>query len=71
MEKAKEYQQTLYIELDFNKAFNSMEHSFIYEALYESKVETKYINVIKEIYTNSTAKVKLEKCGKKSSYKGE
>ncbi|CAK1598040.1 unnamed protein product [Parnassius mnemosyne] len=64
MEKYQEQQRTLYIAyIDYKKAFNSVSHSSIWTALQAQKVEQEYIDIIKNIYKGSTAKIKLESTG--------
>nr|XP_037875878.1 uncharacterized protein LOC105841939 [Bombyx mori] len=64
LQKFKEYNKTYYLGfIDFNKAFDTLEHSFIWNALEAQGVETKYIRILKNIYTKSTARVKLESTG--------
>lgn len=50
--------------VDFNKAFDSLEHKYIWEALEKQGVQTKFIRILKNIYCNSTAQIKLETAGK-------
>lgn len=65
IEKFKEFNQPLYIGfIDYCKAFDTINHSSIWKTLRACNVEAKYINIIKNIYSNSTSKVKLEKTGK-------
>lgn len=57
MEKAREYQQTVYISMmDFIKAFDSVEYGYIWEAFKEDGLKCKYIRIIMKIYKNSTRK---------------
>ncbi|GBP03547.1 Retrovirus-related Pol polyprotein from type-2 retrotransposable element R2DM; Endonuclease [Eumeta japonica] len=46
--------------VDFNKAFDTLEHDYIWDAMNRQGVQEKYIRIIKNVYTASTAKVKLE-----------
>lgn len=63
-EKYKEYGLPLYCcFVDYCKAFDSLEHNSIWNALKKQGVDDKYIRIIKNIYTGSTAKVKLEREG--------
>ncbi|KAJ2948735.1 hypothetical protein O0L34_g7995 [Tuta absoluta] len=63
-EKCKEYNITFYCcFIDYCKAFDSIEHSRIWEALKNQGVEHKYIRIMKNIYTGTTAKIKLEREG--------
>lgn len=64
IEKANEYRITLYMcFVDYNKAFDSLEHTKIWEALEKANVEQKYIQVIKQIYKDNTASIQLEREG--------
>lgn len=64
-EKNKEFNVPIYCcFIDYNKAFHSIEHENIWHCLKNQGVEHKYIRILKNIYTNSTAKIKLEKEGK-------
>ena len=64
LEKYKEYQLIYYIAfIDYSKAFDSLYHGAIWEALTEQGVEHKYIRLIKNVYQNSSAKIQLEKTG--------
>lgn len=70
IEKANEYNIELFLcFVDFNKAFDSLEHSSIWEALEEAGVEKDYIDVIKELYKDNTARIKLERKGKSFNIK--
>lgn len=64
IEKYKEYNLPLYCSfVDYNKAFDSLEHDMIWQALMEQNVENKYIRIIKNVYTKSSARIWLEKLG--------
>lgn len=64
IEKYSEFNRPLYVAfIDYSKAFDSISHSSIWNALIQFKVDRKYINIIKKIYDNSTSKVKLETRG--------
>jgi hypothetical protein len=61
IEKYNEYNMTLYIAfVDYSKAFDSLEHGYIWRALKEQGVEGKYIRILKFIYENATARIKTE-----------
>ncbi|GBP25145.1 Putative uncharacterized transposon-derived protein F52C9.6 [Eumeta japonica] len=61
LQKYSEYNKTYYIGfVDFNKAFDTLEHDYIWDAMNRQGVQEKYIRIIKNVYTASTAKVKLE-----------
>ncbi|CAF4752853.1 unnamed protein product [Pieris macdunnoughi] len=60
----REFNKTYYIGfVDFNKAFDTLEHDYIWDALKRQGVQAKYIRIIKNVYAASTAQVKLESTG--------
>lgn len=64
LEKCKEYNKSYYISfVDYNKAFDSLKHKAIWETLKSQGVHCKYINLIKNIYKNSTSRIRLESIG--------
>lgn len=64
IEKYQEQQKPLYIAyIDYKKAFDTVSHMSIWKTLKDQGVETMYIQIIKKIYENSTAKVKLDRPG--------
>ncbi|PZC85788.1 hypothetical protein B5X24_HaOG215150 [Helicoverpa armigera] len=64
IEKCNEYDRPYYLAfVDYNKAFDSLKHSYIWDSLKNQGVESKYIRIIKQIYINSTAKIQLESLG--------
>lgn len=64
IEKYKEFNSPLYIAfVDYRKAFDSISHASIKEALQYHEVETTYIDIISDIYENCKSKVKLERTG--------
>lgn len=68
IEKLNEYGQHYYMAfVDYNKAFDSLSHNYIWKTLENQGVESKYIKIIKEIYKNSTAQVQLERQGEEFS----
>lgn len=63
-EKSREYNVTFYCcFVDYSKAFDSLHHESIWRALKNQGVDIKYIQILKNIYKNSTARIKLEKEG--------
>lgn len=61
IEKCQEYQKPLFLAfIDFTKAFDSIEHHHIWKSLAEQGIATKYINILANIYKQSTAHIKLE-----------
>jgi exonuclease III len=70
IEKCNEYNQTYYLSfIDYNKAFDSIKHSAVWSALKSQGIEYKYIRVIKEIYKNSTARIRMEREGQEFQIK--
>ncbi|KAJ2941256.1 hypothetical protein O0L34_g3453 [Tuta absoluta] len=66
LQKYNEYNKKYYLAfVDFNKAFDSLEHDYIWDALKRQGVQEKYICLLKNIYSQSTAQVKLETIGEK------
>lgn len=64
LQKYKEYNKTYYLGfVDFNKAFDSLEHECIWEALQNQGTQGKYIKILKNVYSKNTAQVRLEKIG--------
>lgn len=49
--------------VDFNKAFDSLDHDSIWKALESQGVEAKYIRLIRNIYSKSMGQIKLERTG--------
>lgn len=61
LKKCKEYNIEVHLAfIDFNKAFDNIYHSSIWQALSISNVEDIYVNVLKNIYRNATAYVSLD-----------
>ncbi|KAJ0181257.1 hypothetical protein K1T71_003342 [Dendrolimus kikuchii] len=64
LQKYREYNKQIYISfIDYNKAFDSLEHDTIWKALKDQGIHSKYINILRKIYANSTAEIRLEKSG--------
>ncbi|CAH2090098.1 unnamed protein product [Euphydryas editha] len=64
IEKYREFNRPLYVAfIDYSKAFDSISHNSIWNALSSLKIDKKYINIIKNLYENSTSKVKMETSG--------
>lgn len=64
IEKYREYNRPLYVAfIDYSKAFDSISHCSIWNALQQSNINSKYINILKYIYTKSTSRIKLENRG--------
>lgn len=53
--------------VDYNKAFDSLTHEFIWKTLKNQGVRRKYIKIIRKIYENTTAKIQLEQEGEEFS----
>ena len=47
--------------VDYQKAFDSIQHRAVFEALRKHGVQEQYINIIKETYTEGTAQIRTEK----------
>ncbi|PZC83990.1 hypothetical protein B5X24_HaOG206336 [Helicoverpa armigera] len=66
IEKHIEFQKPLYLAFeDYTKAFDSIKHSAIFSALEDQGIEKTYIDLLKAIYSNSTANIKLDTSGTK------
>ncbi|CAH2104094.1 unnamed protein product [Euphydryas editha] len=64
IEKYREFNRPLYVAfIDYSKAFDSISHNSIWNAPSSLKSDQKYINIIKNLYENSTSKVKMETSG--------
>ena len=58
VEQYLEYRAPLYmIFVDFERAFDSLKHTAIWQTLAERAVPTKLVNIIKELYNKSTCQV--------------
>lgn len=65
IEKSKEYQIELFIAfVDYSKAFDSIQHSSIWEALEMIHLEPTYINILKQIYSNNKGFISLDQNSK-------
>ena len=61
-EKSNEYNLPLCIGfIDYEKAFDTVEHFAIFEALRKINVNETYINILQNIYNQATARVHLDK----------
>ena len=66
LEKTNEYQQPLFTAcVDYEKAFDSIKHAPVFEALEKHGVPSKIINIIKETKTDGTAQIRTEKLSEK------
>ena len=62
IEKSNEYNLPLCIcFIDYEKAFDTVEHFAIFEALRKTNVNETYINILQNIYNQATARVHLDK----------
>ena len=62
IEKLNEYNLPLCIGfIDYEKAFDTVEHFAIFEALRKTNVNETYINILQNIYNQATARVHLDK----------
>ena len=61
LEKCNEFQIPVFLAfVDYNKAFDSIEHSFLWTAMNEQGIKHKYIRIMKKIYDNSTCKINID-----------
>lgn len=69
IEKEKDFNIPLYMGfIGFRKAFDTIKHSFIFKALEQIGIEKGYIELVKEIYSDTWAIVSLEKLGQEFSF---
>ena len=62
IEKSNEFNLPLCIAyIDYEKAFDSVEHDVIFQALRNIGINESYINIIEDIYTGAKARVHIEK----------
>lgn len=68
LEKHKEFNQPLYVAyVDYAKAFDTITHTSIWKALKVCGVSKTYANIIKNIYSKSTSRIKMENKGEQFS----
>ncbi|GFS15998.1 endonuclease-reverse transcriptase [Elysia marginata] len=61
IEKSNEYNLPLCVGfIDYEKAFDSVEHFAIFDALRQININEKYVNILENIYQNATAKVHID-----------
>ena len=61
IEKSNEFNKQLCIAfIDYEKAFDSVEHEDIFTALRNIAINETYIKIIEDIYTGATAKIHIE-----------
>ena len=64
LEKANEFNHNLALMfVDYNKAFDSLYHEKIWEALTNQGIPGNVIEILNQIYKNSTARVRLDRAG--------
>lgn len=64
LQKYQEYNKSIFIAfIDYVKAFDLLEHEYIWESLIEQGVDLIYIRILKNIYDNSTAAIFIETIG--------
>ena len=62
IEKSNEYNLPLCIGfIDYEKAFDTVEHFAIFEALRKTTINETYINILQSIYSQATARIHLDK----------
>ena len=49
--------------MDYTKAFDSVEHIYVWKALLDQGVQHKYIRLLAELYNDSQAKIRTERTG--------
>ena len=47
--------------IDYNKAFDSVEHTNVLQALMKLGVNSKYVKILTQIYNQSYAKIKTKR----------
>ncbi|GFR75949.1 galactosylgalactosylxylosylprotein 3-beta-glucuronosyltransferase [Elysia marginata] len=61
IEKSNEYNLPLCVGfIDYEKAFDSVEHFAIFDALRQININEKYVNILENIYQNATARVHID-----------
>lgn len=64
VEKYSEFKKPLYLAfVDYTKAFDSIKHSEIFTSLENQNLDEQYIHLLRKIYANSTANIKLDITG--------
>lgn len=64
LEKYNEYNKKIYLAfVDYAKAFDSLNHEYIWASLEQQGIPNHYTNIIKTIYSNSKAKIQMETLG--------
>ena len=51
--------------IDYEKEFDSIEHTAVFQALEKQGVESRYINILKNAYNNGTAQIKIDSVSEK------
>ncbi|CAG4950935.1 unnamed protein product [Colias eurytheme] len=66
IEKCVEYNQDLCVAfVDYEKAFDTVEHWAVFHSLQRCMVDTRYVEVLKEIYKGATLQVKLHEVSRR------
>ncbi|KAJ8704650.1 hypothetical protein PYW07_011838 [Mythimna separata] len=64
IQKYNEYNKPIYLAfIDYSKAFDSLIHNHVWLSLIEQGIASTYINIIKNIYKESKASIRLESTG--------
>ncbi|CAB3252101.1 unnamed protein product [Arctia plantaginis] len=64
IQKYNEYNKTIYLAfIDYSKAFDSLKHESVWQSLKEQGIQNAYINIIRNIYCESKARIRLESTG--------
>lgn len=65
IEKHNEFKKPLYLLfIDFTKAFDTVEHNYIWTALRNQQIHPDFIKTMKSIYRNNKAKIKTDRIGR-------
>ncbi|CAH2097703.1 unnamed protein product [Euphydryas editha] len=64
VQKYNEYNKNIYLAfIDYSKAFDCLEHQSVWQSLKEQGIQNSYVNIIKKIYSESKACIRLESIG--------
>ena len=61
VQKANEYELPIFIFIDFEKVFDTVEHVEILEAIKEHQVHRVYLETLANIYKSGTSIIRLDK----------
>ncbi|CAH2097429.1 unnamed protein product [Euphydryas editha] len=64
VQKYNEYNKNIYLAfIDYFKAFDYLEHQSVWQSLKEQGIQNSYVNIIKKIYSESKACIRLKSIG--------